>query len=162
MSKVLKNGITVLVVAVCGFVCLIALLLYASGELKYASYELESAVKPELVSATAERIDSGTLKNVRDDRDYYKVKLMLQNNSNYGYWDSSLYFTYKKPDNSNAYIQEMEHTSAFDRWQDGRYFPAGKAAAVSERIIEVDKDCREVKISQRGDDTDPVTVQLEK
>ncbi|MFR0800799.1 MAG: hypothetical protein ACLSHX_07230 [Suilimivivens sp.] len=31
MSKVLKNGITVLVVAVCGFVCLIALLLYASG-----------------------------------------------------------------------------------------------------------------------------------
>ena len=161
MSKVLKNGITVLVVAVCGFVCLIALLLYASGELKYASYELESAVKPELVSATAERIDSGTLKNVRDDRDYYKVKLMLQNNSTYGYWDSSLYFTYKKPDNSNAYIQEMEHTSAFDRWQDGRYFPAGKAA-VSERIIEVDKDCREVKISQRGDDTDPVTVQLEK
>ena len=161
MSKVLKNGITVLVVAVCGFVCLIALLLYASGELKYASYELESAVKPELVSATAERIDSGTLKNVRDDRDYYKVKLMLRNNSNYGYWDSSLYFTYKKPDNSNAYIQEMEHTSAFDRWQDGRYFPAGKAA-VSERIIEVDKDCREVKISQRGDDTDPVTVQLEK
>ena len=161
MSKVLKNGITVLVVAVCGFVCLIALLLYASGELKYASYELESAVKPELVSATAERIDSEALKNVRDDRDYYKVNLMLQNNSNYGYWDSSLYFTYKKPDNSNAYIQEMEHTSAFDRWQDGRYFPAGKAA-VSERIIEVDKDCREVKISQRGDDTDPVTVQLEK
>ena len=114
-----------------------------------------------LVSATAERIDSEALKNVRDDRDYYKVKLMLQNNSNYGYWDSSLYFTYKEPDNSNAYIQEMEHTSAFDRWQDGRYFPAGKAA-VSERIIEVDKDCREVKISQRGDDTDPVTVQLEK
>ncbi len=161
MSKVLKNGITVLVVAVCGFVCLIALLLYASGELKYASYELESAVKPELVSATAEYIDSGTLKNVRDDRDYYKVKLMLQNNSNYGYWDSLLYFVYNKPDNSNAYIQEMEHTSAFDRWQDGRYFPAGKAA-ISERIIEVDKDCREVKISQRGDDTDPVTVQLEK
>lgn len=161
MSKVLKNGITVLVVAVCGFVCLIALLLYASGELKYASYELESAVKPELVSATAEYIDSGTLKNVRDDRDYYKVKLMLQNNSNYGYWDSLLYFVYNKPDNSNSYIQEMEHTSAFDRWQDGRYFPAGKAA-ISERIIEVDKDCREVKISQRGDDTDPVTVQLEK
>ena len=50
MNKVAKNGITVLVVAVCAFVCLITLLLFASGELKYASYELESAVKPELVT----------------------------------------------------------------------------------------------------------------
>lgn len=161
MNKVAKNGITVLVVAVCAFVCLITLLLFASGELKYASYELESAVKPELVSATAERIDSEILQDVRDDRDYYRVKMTIQNNSNYGYWDSSLYFVYKQVDNSKAYVRELENTSVFDRWQDGRYFPAGKAA-VSERIIEVDKDCREVKISQRGDDADPVTVQLQK
>lgn len=143
MKNTIKTVITVLVVVGCGFISLLSFDLYLS-ETDYMEYDIGRMVSPVLKEAEAEYLGNTYNGEEEPGCSYYKVKMVIDNNSNYGIEEASLniHFTKSKEE---YFLKEYEEDSPFDRWKEGRYYPAGTEAQFY-KIVCVEDGCKEIDV----------------
>ena len=160
MKNTIKTVITVLVVVGCGFISLISFGVYLS-ETDYMEYEIGRMVSPVFKEAEAEYLGNSYTGEEEDGYSYYRVKIVLENNSNYGIDEASLNVHFTMP-KEELYLKEYEEVAPFDIWKEGRYYPAGQEALFY-KIVCVEDGCKEIDVFYQNYQTDekqriPVTL----
>ncbi len=144
MNHTVKTIITVLVVVGCVFTCLLSLGFYIS-ETEYLEYDIAGKTAPVLKEADAEYIGDSYNGESEDGYSYYRLRVEIENNSNFGIEESFLYIYVVNTEDNFFSIREVEEDRPFDIWKEGYYFPAGKTADFY-KIVRVEDGCSELDV----------------
>lgn len=141
MKSVIKTVITVIVVMGCLMICLISFGIYLS-QTDYMEYDIQRQISPVLKAAAAEYLGDSYNGEEKEGCSYYKITYTIENESNFGIEEASVYLRYEYTGDEYYFIGEIDGYKPFETWKEGYYFPAGKTADFYQ-IICVEDGCKE-------------------
>lgn len=140
--KLLKNIVTVIFVLVCCFVIFVSALVYFE-ETSDMEYALPYRIQMEMEDANLSYIGESYGVYSRDNYGYYRLTVFMNNETNVGIDEYSVYLKYRATDEISGYrITEIEQDGTEEILTEREYFPAGKQA-VCYRILEIPDGCLE-------------------
>lgn len=149
MKNTLKTVLAVLIVAGCGFICFLSFGVYLV-ETDHMEYDAERMISPVLKEAQAEYLGNSYNGEKEEGYSYYRVSMIIENNSNFGIDEASLNIHFET---GARYLRECEENRPFDTWKEGRYYPAGKEAKIY-KIVRVEDGCNIIDAVYKNYETD--------